>query len=169
MFYLASTRFNNNTFYENTIFKNDNKISGIIYGSNLQINKKYEKGVLLFVFEMNNETNEIEGIGLIRNYLLTNKRYNIYSNMDYNRYIYKGDYYLSKETLVRVNEEFIKTMENILFKGKTHLKRQSGISVLTEKLLKKWDCSLDDFKEIVKNIFLSHFHLQNIEKDTTLF
>ena len=161
MFHLASTRFNNSTFHENTLFKKDNKIDGVIYGSNLQINKKYEKGVLLFVFEMNNETNQIEGIGLIRNYLLTEKRYNVYSNMDYNRFIYKGDYYLSKEQLVRINEEFIKTMEKILFKGKSHLKRQSGISVLTEKLLKKWNCSLEEFKKIVKNIFVSHF--QNIE------
>ena len=66
MFHLASTRFNNSTFHENTLFKKDNKIDGVIYGSNLQINKKYEKGVLLFVFEMNNETNQIDGIGLIR-------------------------------------------------------------------------------------------------------
>jgi hypothetical protein len=163
MFHLASTRFNNTTFNENKLFKNKNKIDGVIYGSNLRIKENYDKGVLLFIFEMNNETNKIEGVGIVRNNLVSDKKYNIYSNMDYNRYIYKGEYYLSREEIVRLNEDYITKIENILFKGKSHLKRQSGISILTEKLLCNWNYQLDEFKQIIKNIFILRF--KNIEND----
>ena len=37
---------------------------------------------------MNNERNRIEGIGLIKNLLVVDKRHKIYENNDYNRYIY---------------------------------------------------------------------------------
>lgn len=163
MFHLASTRFNNTTFNENKLFKHKNNIDGVIYGSNLRIKQNYDKGVLLFIFEMNNETNKIEGVGIVRNNLVSDKKYNIYSNMDYNRYIYKGEYYLSREELVRLNEDYITKIENILFKGKSHLKRQSGISILTEKLLGNWNYQLDEFKQIIKNIFILRF--KNIEND----
>ncbi len=163
MFHLASTRFNNITYDENKEYKKKYNIDGVIYGSNLRIKKSYSVGMLLFVFEMNNNTNKIEGVGLIRNNLVVDKRYNIYSKMDYNRYIYKGTYHLSREQLVRYNEAFVLSIENVLFKGKGHLKRQSGISILTEKLLKKKEYSLFEFKEIVKNIFILYF--KNVENE----
>ena len=53
--------------------------------------------------------------------------------------------------------ELVETFDTMLFKGKSHLKRQSGITVVTEKLTKKWDKDLDILKRRVKNLFIHVF------------
>ena len=156
MFYLACTRFNNTTYAENTNYRNKhNEIA--IYGTTLKIRNIYNVGTLIFIVEMNNEQNKIEGIGLIKNLLVYDKRYKIYDNDEYNRYIYRGKYWLSRSQLNNVNEKITEIFENILFKGKSHLKCRIGITIITERLFVHWDYDLQILKNMVKNIFLSYF------------
>jgi hypothetical protein len=156
MFHIACTRFNNFTYNENTDYRNKyNEI--VIYGTSFKIRNIYSVGSLIFIAEMNNETNKIEGIGLIRNYLVSDKRYKIYDNNDYNRYIYRGTYWLSRDQILLLDPEIIEIFDNILFKGKSHLKRTSGITILTEKLFTNWNYELHDLKEKVKHAFIVHF------------
>lgn len=75
---------------------------------------------------MNNSTNQLNGIGLIRNSLIVDKPYNIYDDDNYNRFIYKGDLWISRETILEQDSDILILIENILFKGKSHLKRQGG-------------------------------------------
>ncbi len=157
MIYLASTRFNNDTWQENYSYKRQHNINGVIYGTNIRIKCSHSVGALFFVIEMNNQTNTIEGIGLIRNQLILDKRYNIYSNGDYNRYIYKGDYWLSREKLLYYDKELVEIFEQILFKSKRHLKRQSGISVVSSLLFEKWDYNDEIIKKDLKEIFIKEF------------
>ena len=105
---------------------------------------------------MNNEENQIEGIGLINNQVAHDKKYKIYSDTDYNRIIYRGSHWLSREELILLDEELVTIFDKMLFKGKSHLKRQSGITVVTEKLTKKWDQDLDQLKRRIKELFISH-------------
>ena len=160
MFYIAATRFNNETYASNMSYR---KKSGdpVIYGSSIQIQVKYDPGSLIFVIEMNNEENRIEGIGLIRNTLVTDKRHNIYSNNDYNRFIYRGDYWLSRKQLEEIDAELVEICDLVLFKGKSHLKRQSGISVLTKQLFTNWDYSLQQMKGKVRSTFIAAFKSNN--------
>ena len=79
MIYLASTRFNNDTWQENCSYKRLHNMNGVIYGTNIRIKCSHSLGALFFVIEMNNQTNKIEGIGLIRNQLVLDKKYNIYN------------------------------------------------------------------------------------------
>ena len=79
MFYLACTRFNNSTYTDNINYRNHNN-EDVIYGTPLPIRNIYPAGSLLVVAEMNNETNKIEGIGLIKNSLVYDKRNKIYEN-----------------------------------------------------------------------------------------
>ena len=156
MFYLACTRFNNTTYAENTNYRNKhNEIA--IYGTTLKIRNIYNVGTLIFIVEMNNEQNKIEGIGLIKNLLVYDKRYKIYDNDEYNRYIYRGKYWLSRSQLNNVNEKITEIFENILFKGKSHLKCRMGITIITERLFVHWNYDLQILKNMVKNIFLSYF------------
>lgn len=141
MFYIASTRFNNDTYEENIAYRKKTGIP-VIYGTSIRIQEKYDVGTLMFVAEMNNDENQIEGIGLIRNTLVYDKKHNIYINSDYNRYLYKGDYWISRKTILDNDEEIIKICDTVLFKGKSHLKRVSGISVLTKQLFTNWDYKL---------------------------
>lgn len=153
--YIACTRFTNITLSENISYKNTIN-QPVIYGSSVKIKDTYDKGCLIFVAEMNNTTNKIEGIGLIRNTLIP-ENHKIYKNSEYNRYIYKGNYWLSREQLINLDEDIVEILDIILFKGKSHLKRFIGITILTKKLFTNWAFDLDDLINKIKNAFLRNF------------
>ena len=87
-----------------------------------------------YVIEMNNETNKIEGIGSIRVYPSFSDPKMVYTNKNYNRYVYSGKYRLDRDTLVRHNPLLIDTIEKLVFTGKTHMKRGSGLTMLSKSL-----------------------------------
>lgn len=164
MFYLACTRFNDITYDENIKYRQKfNEI--VIYGATLKIREIYSPGSLMFIVEMNNQKNRIEGIGLIKNSLICDKRHKIYDNDEYNRYIYRGNYWLSREQLLEKEPEIIETFDNILFKGKSHLKCRIGITVVTEKLFNRWDYNLTTIKNKVKKTFLHYFTKKDFKEE----
>ena len=156
MFYLACTRFNDTTFTENMNYRNKNN-EIVIYGSTLKIREIYPPGSLIFIAEMNNEHNRIEGIGLIKNWLVHDRRHKIYENNEYNRYIYRGKYWLSRDQIDEFNPQILEIYDNILFKKKSHLKCRIGITIITEKLFVHWDYELQILKNMVKNLFINYF------------
>ena len=158
MFYIASTRFNIDTYNENISYRKQSGIP-VIYGTSIRIQEKYDAGALMFVVEMNNDENRIEGIGLIRNTLVYDKKHYIYLNSDYNRYLYKGEYWLSRETILAKDAEIVEICDTVLFKGKSHLKRVSGISVLTKQLFTNWDFKLCVLMEKIRFLFINTFKL----------
>ena len=163
MFYLASTRFNNATLKENMDYrlrvreKTNSSDLVAFYGSVIKVHKKITTGAFMFVFEMNNELNRIEGISLVRNALVLDKRHKIYTNDDYNRYIYRSIYWLSRDQILELDPELVETFDLLLFKGTTHMKRSCGITVLNEKLLQNWQKDLDVEKNKVRRLFLHTF------------
>ena len=163
MFHLASTRFNNATLKENMDYrlrvreKTNSSDLVAFYGSLIKVHKKITIGAFMFVFEMNNELNRIEGISLVRNALVLDKRHKIYTNEDYNRYIYRSIYWLSRDQILELDPELVETFDLLLFKGKTHMKRSCGITVLNEKLLQNWQKDLDVEKNKVRRLFLHTF------------
>lgn len=168
--YIASTRFNEQTLIENRKYKESKNIEGCIYGASIKIYEKYPLNVTMFVVEMNNTTNKIEGIGIIKNMLALDKRYKIYEEGDYNRYVYKGKYWLSRDQIMRLNEDIVQIFEIILFKGKSNLKRMSGICVVTEKLFGRWNTNkkiptskiVSKLIERITNMFKDYFSNINI-------
>ena len=164
MFYLACTRFNNATYKENMDYriKHDEIV---IYGPSYKIRDIYPVGALIFVAEMNNEKNKIEGIGLIKNSLVSDKIHKVYENGEYNRYIYRGNYWINRETLIILDSEIVEVFDNILFKGKSHMKFRTGITILTEQLFTHWVYDLAVLKKQVKTVFLKHFNKNNIDDD----
>lgn len=129
----------------------------VIYGPEFKIRETYPVGCLIFVAEMNNETNKIQGIGLINNFLASDKKYTIYENGLYNRYIYRGNYWISREDLIMLDSNIVEIFDNILFKGKSHMKFRSGITILTDKLFSHWTYKLQLLKNQVKTCFLKYF------------
>jgi hypothetical protein len=112
---------------------------------------------ICFVIEMNNSSNKIEGIGIIRNKIETDYYYHVYKECTFNRYVYKGNYRLSRDQLINYNSDIVHILDNILFKGKAHLKRGIGFTAITDKLLRKSLCSHHNLSEEIKNIFLQHY------------
>lgn len=157
MITVASTRFNQQTWDENCSYREKKSFEGCIYCSPLQLSYKIPINSLLFVLEMNNTSNKIEGIGLIKNMYQSDK-YIVYDERNYNRYVYKSNYRINRDHLYRFNPLMVKAVEYILFKGKTHLKRGSGITSVPEKLLKHQIFEGMDILNELKTIFKHYFH-----------
>jgi hypothetical protein len=123
----------------------------------MKIREIYPPESLIFIAEMNNPQNKIEGIGLIKNLLVHDKRHYIHENDEYNRYIYKGNYWLSREQIDEFEPKILEIFDNILFKGKSHLKCRIGITIITEKLFTHWDYDLQILKNMIKQLFIHYF------------
>jgi hypothetical protein len=143
--YLVSTRFTEETWNQNKIYREKSNLP-CVYCSPIQLNEnKIPLNSIIYVVEMNNSKNIVEGIGIIKNFVYYDKYYFIYNERNYNRFVYKGDKYLPRE---KIHNELIESLEQILFKGKNHLKRGYGFTRITDKILKKTD--LDIKREILK-------------------
>ena len=168
--HIATSRFNEQTWKENSDFRAKYKFDGCIYGAPLQITAKIPLKSLVFIVEMNNTTNKIEGIGLITNFIQTDKHYQVYQTGNYNRYVYKSNYRIDRTTLETYNSNMVKLFDHILFKEKTHLKRGSGIITIPEKLLKHKLCIGIgiDFKNELRELFQRYFGAPIIEDPPSL-
>lgn len=147
---LGSARFNNDSYKENVMWKNRKKWNGAVYGFDKKVPKNIPSEKILVVLDMNNDVNQIEGIGLIRNILIPKNRSRIYKNENYNRYVYKSHYYIFRnEILKRVDgEEVMLLLEKILFTGSRHFKRGHGFLSLSNDRINS------SFKEKKRRVYL---------------
>jgi len=124
--FIGVVHFNNTTFQENESWRNNHSYEGCVYG----VDKRTESipyGEKIYIIEMNNETDEITGIGQIHNILKEENRSRIYSDENYNRIVYKGKKRISRKELLIRNKKLIEYLERILFKGSRHFKRGAGV------------------------------------------
>ena len=144
MIKLAVTRFNNTTFSENKKWRESRQYDGCIYGSSVKIKESISPDIILIIFEMNNTMDIIEGIGIIKNNIV-HKKYNIYNDKNYNRYIYKSNFRVDKNCFDENMKINIKNLEKLLFRGKTHMKRGHGIQIISETLKKLNEFNYDNY------------------------
>lgn len=156
MFTLSSTRFNNDTWNENESFRKKNGLQGCIYCSPLSMSHKIPLDSHVFIVEMNNTKNEIEGIGLVKNNPITNKP-GIYTDLHFSRYIFIGKYRLNRDVILRHHPALIEALDYVLFKEKTHLKRGSGMTTIPEKLLNHPKCNGINIKKEINELFILYF------------
>jgi hypothetical protein len=156
MFSLVTTRFNNETLNANYVYREKHNFK-CMYCAPLELSPKILYNTLVFVVEMNNETNKIAGIGLIKNKPVTKRYYKVHEDGNTNRFIYIGNYFLERETIDDYNPLLVYVLEEILFKGYTHSKRGSGLTKIPEKVLKLDVCEGMDIKKEIKHIFIGHF------------
>tara|TARA_B100001027_G_scaffold215720_2_gene190291 strand:- start:2576 stop:3091 length:516 start_codon:yes stop_codon:yes gene_type:complete len=149
MFYLATTRFTTKTWNEHKEWFNkknnlENKELKSFYNSPNKICDKVPLQAKVLVIEMNNDTNQILGIGIIKNSLWNSKKCNIHSDNRYNRYFYKGvdekridrkDLLNQKVKIKNVEISLLILIEEICFSGSTHSKRHRGITLLPKSIL----------------------------------
>ena len=131
-FYIGTTRFSSKTFSENEKWRLKHNWEGCIYGVNKKVSSTIPSNALIYVLEMNNDTNTIEGIGLIRNYI--NSEYNICiykSDLNYNRYVYNSKYRINKKNIK--SQKMMNLLEHIVFTGAGHYKRGQGITTINWK------------------------------------
>jgi len=157
---IMTTRFSDYGFNENKEWREERGMAGCIYGTPKMVSSKVWEGVPMFVIEMNNNRNRIEGIGFVRNRSCEdNYKRRIHTNHNLNRYIYEGVYRLDKG---QVTDEFHKrviwVLEMLLFKGAKHSKRSIGITRLPEWL--KYNRFEYNFGEVLWEMFVKYLGIE---------
>jgi len=158
MYTICCTRFTNRTWEENEDWKDKNDYIGCIYNSPTKIKESVPQSIVVFIVEMNNDLNIITGIGIIKNYIYTDKYYKIYKDGNYNRYTYKSSYRIDRSEFKKKDKIYIKILEQLIFKGSYHIKRSHGITQLPAWIL---DNSHIDFIKIFKNMFIKKYCKEN--------
>ena len=164
MIEICVTRFNNLTFneYRNWIKEKNNNI-GCIYGTPLKITDNILPDTIIIVLEMNNTKNIIEGIGIIKNNLVKEdkKYYKIYTDNNYNRFIYKSNRRINRTDFTTYQNEIITLLEKYLFKSAYHCKRGQGIQKIPKRVI---NCEEFNFVRFLINMYINRFvTIQNIK------
>ena len=117
---------------------------------------------------MNNSKNIIEGIGIIKNNCEreNKKYYKIYTDNNYNRYIYKSNLRINRIHFNNYEKEVITLLEEYLFKSANHCKRGQGIQKLAKKVINNEEFNFVKFLInmynnrfiTIKNIKILHQH-----------
>ena len=128
---IGLTRFNADTWRQNVKYRDAKGDGGCIYGCSLPINSAVPPDTIIYVLEMNNSTNKIMGIGRVKNQ--KNAREKIYTSGEYNRHVYKGTYRKDASDFNHIDTMLVTEFEQIVFKGSGHMKRGSGISILSSE------------------------------------
>ena len=170
---LSTTRFSEITWQENCAYRKKHNLSGPIYCAPMKMRENIPIDTLIFVIEMKNldrkkktdSGGQIEGIGLIKNrFIPTEERYKyaVYEEGNYERYIYIGSYRIDRNILQNYNLKLVEILDDILFNGKTHLKRGNGFMRVPDKLVKDLDINV---LEEIKQIFLKNFTKEEIKEE----
>ena len=156
MYSVVTTRFNNETLKSNYSYRLKHNYS-CMYCSPSELSPKIYYNTAVFVIEMNNSENKIEGVGLIKNKIETDRYYKVHNEGNTNRYIYVGNYFIDRKSIEEYNERLVYILDIILFKGYTHSKRGSGLTLIPEKILKFDICQGIDIKREIRELFMCHF------------
>lgn len=149
--FLMTTRFNNTTLKENRTYLQKKENIKCIYCAQYQVATDIPLESHMFVLEMNNDTNRIAGIGLVRNHHF-NYKYSVYENKAYHRYIYIGHYHIERKSMTVEEEVLMKYLDNKCFRGNRHLKRGRGLTQFPCPLLCYWSKKVD-IVEKLKQMF----------------
>ena len=128
--YVLTTRYNNATLLANRAFleKSGGKYK-CVYSSPSEISDKIPTGSKCVVLEMNNDTNQIIGIGLIEKTECKKKLW-IQEWGNYNRVHYTGYFRMDRSDFGESREKIIMELLDLLcFKGSGHLKRGKGLTM----------------------------------------
>ncbi len=147
---LLTSRFNEKTWSENQKYRK-NKNIGCIYCSPCPIANQIPFDSIMFILEMNNDKNKIEGIGMVRNKAYVNK-YKVYEDGNYNRYVFTGKNYISREVMTIEEETIMKVFDILCFKGNRHMKRGQGLKMFPSRMLFNVRKKID-LVEFIRNMF----------------
>ena len=156
MYTIVTSRFNNETLETNYAYRRKHGYA-CMYCCPQELSPKIHYNTPVFVIEMNNQKNQIDGIGLIKNKYETNRYYKVHNDGNTNRFTYIGKYFIDRETLDDYNAELVYVLDELLFKGYTHSKRGAGLTTIPEKVLKSDFCGEVNIKKDIKDIFIYHF------------
>lgn len=153
--YLLTSRFNNETNEENKKYIKKNEKLGCVYCSPEKISKKINDNAILFILEMNNDTNKIIGIGMVKNSPICG-RYSVYKNGNYNRFVFTGKYRIDRNEMNELEENVMKAFDILCFTGNRHMKRGQGLKSFPNEMLNSIK-KVIDLIEFITEMFKKRF------------
>ena len=145
--FLLTSRFTNDTWNENEMYRKKHKEIACVYCSPDPITVTIPKDSIIFILEMNNDENKILGIGMIRNNPFVN-RYSVYNEGNYNRYVYVGKNRIDRLEMTEEEERIMKVFDILCFTGNKHMKRGRGLKSFPVDMLYRCSKTLDLVKFI---------------------
>ena len=128
--YLACTRFSETTWRENVSYRIRTG-RPVVYGTDMRTSDRCSPHGSLLVLEMNNDANRLMGVGFVRNRLdFEGSPHAIHATQNYNRFVYAGTWWLGRGDLLRHRPDTLAVLEALLFCGRGHMKRLTGISLV---------------------------------------
>ena len=164
--HLFTTRFNGITKARNESYRARKIPDCCLYGAPQMITCRIPQVGNIMVLEMDNDTNRIFGVGLIKNIPYYNK-YRIYGEQiesfeDYNRYVYMGKYHIKREEMSQEEENVMQVFDELCFKGHMHMKRGQGLKAFPLKILWRTKHILD-LRGYVEKMFKRRFFTKTTE------
>ena len=149
--YILTSRFNNSTWSENTKYRERNPHIGCVYAAPIMISSEIPTDSILFMLEMNNDTNKIMGIGMIKNHP-NSKQLNIYENKNYTRFVYAGKNRIDRSEMTEEELVIMLAFDTLCFTGNRHMKRGQGLLSFPVEMLCR--CSkIVDLVDFITNMF----------------
>ena len=140
--YVLTTRFSNTTWQENIKYREQQSKIGCVYCTPEPIASHISSDKIIFILEMNNDTNKIIGIGMIRNHPHCNQ-YSVYQNDNYNRYTYIGKNRVDRSEMDSEEEIVMRIFDALCFKGNKHMKRGQGLKTFPIDMLYRCSKKID--------------------------
>ena len=156
---LATTRFNHETWGENCAWRRLHSPTGCAYGVMKPISVEIPLNSRVLVVEMNNEANEIMGIGLVLNVPDPRENVPMYADRNYCCYTYIGKYRIDRSAFSAREKVIVEILEYLVFKNATHLKRGQGITAMPPRLVKHVAAKGMDLVAEVEGMFRARFHM----------
>lgn len=153
--FIMTSRFNNSTMEENERFRSSQPKIGCIYCSPSPVSIRIPHESIMFVLEMNNDKNEITGIGMVMNKPRINK-YSVYNNGNYNRYSFVGNYRIDRTDMSEDENLILRVFDILCFTGNRHMKRGQGLTMFPVDMLYKCHKKVD-LIEFIRNMFKTRF------------
>lgn len=149
--HLVTTRFDDKTWGENVAYREANTKYKCIYPTPELNSADWVPDAILFVLEMNNSTNQIMGIGMVRNHAFV-KKHRVYSDDNYNRYSYFGKHRIDRSEMTDDEQKIMQVFDILCFTGSRHMKRLRGIKAFPIDMLYRCSKKLD-LVDYIKTMF----------------
>lgn len=151
--FIVTSRFNDRTWSENQAFRRQHAKFGCIYCAPTMITSMVPVDAPVFVLEMNNDINQIMGIGMVKNHPHMNA-FDVYENGNYNRYQYVGKTRIDRLEMTKEEETIMRVFDILCFTGNKHQKRGHGLKLFPLDML--YRCfHLCDFVGFFRQMFSS--------------
>ena len=153
--FIMTSRFNTSTLEENAAFRAVQPKIGCIYCSPSPVTIHIPNESIMFILEMNNDTNEIAGVGMVMNKPKINK-YSVYENGNYNRYSFVGNCRIDRTEMTEDENMIMRVFDILCFTGNRHMKRGQGLTMFPVDMLYKCHKKLD-LVDYIRNMFKRRF------------